>query len=237
MHFPTILEISYRLPGGKRGQILRGRCSGAVRGRKRYHFLRGGCHGGIWSRKKHLFLRRMGYHPPAEQKNTQIPARRVPRRYLEQKKASIPARNGIPTACRAGKRLSAGAEGATEAFGAEKSIFSCAEWDTYRLPGRKTPQFLRGGCSEAALGRKKHLFLRGMGYQPPAGQENTQIPAREVPRRHLEQNKVSFSAQRGPQARQGPRGGECVKWYFSALYFVFVTKNAYICKIIFVNAQ
>ena len=160
----------------------------------------------------------------------------------------------FPPACRAGKQpkscaegateafgaekgIISCAEGATEAFGAEKSIYSCAEWDTTRLPSRKMLPILRGRCHGGIWSRKMHLFLRGIGYNSPAEQKITPIPARRVLQGGSEQKKASFPAQKGPQPRQGPRGGECVKWYFSALYFVFVTKNDYICKIIFVNAQ
>ena len=70
--------------------------------------------------------------------------------HSRQEKAAKPARNGIPTASRAEKCLKSGAEGAPEAFGAGKGGKTCAEWDTTRLPGRKMPQILRGGCPEAA---------------------------------------------------------------------------------------
>ena len=155
MHFPTIVEIFHRLSGRKRWQILRRRCSGAVPGRKRYHFLRGRHPGGIWGRKRYHFLRGMGYQPPTEQENAPNPARKVCRE------------------C---------AEGTPRWLGAEKCIISCAEWDTTCLPSRKTPQFRRGRCSEAVPGRKRRQILRGMGYQPPAGQENAQNPARRVVR-------------------------------------------------------
>ena len=98
-------------------KILRGRCSEAAPGRKRYHFRRG-----------------TGYQPPAGQENASIPARKVLRGGSGQKKASFPARNWIPTACRAEKHLNSCAEGASESFGAEKGVISCAEWDTDRLP-------------------------------------------------------------------------------------------------------
>ena len=51
----------------------------------------------------------------------------------------------FPTACRAGK------DGK-----------SCAEWDTTRLPSRKTPHFLRGRCSVMCalyFGRLNIYFL------------------------------------------------------------------------------
>ena len=86
--------------------------------RNRRQILRGRCPGGIWGRKRYLFLRGMGCQPPAEQKNSPILARKVHRRHLGQKKVSFPARNGMPTACRAGKQPNSCAEGASEAFGA-----------------------------------------------------------------------------------------------------------------------
>ena len=82
-------------------------------------------------------------------------------RHSRQKKASFPAQNGIPPASRAEKHPKSCAEGVTEAFRAEKGIISCAELDTTRLPGRKTPQIMRGRCFEAAPGRKRYLFLPG----------------------------------------------------------------------------
>ena len=48
----------------------------------------------------------------------QIPARKVLRGGSGQKKVSFPARNGMPTACRAGKHLNSCAEGAPETSGA-----------------------------------------------------------------------------------------------------------------------
>ena len=102
----------------------------------------------------------------------------MPRRYLGQKKVSFPARNGIPTACRAGKCPKSCAEGAPEAFGAEKGIISGAERDANRLPSRNRRQILRRRCTEAAPGRKRHHFLRGMGYHLPAEQKNAPNPAR-----------------------------------------------------------
>ena len=113
-------------------------------------------------------------------------------------------RNWIPPACRAGKHPKSGAEGAPEWFRAEKGIISCAEEDTTRLPGRKMPQIRRGRCSEAVPGRKRHHFLHGIGYHPPAGQENAQNPARKVIRGGSGQKKVSFPAQkRIPPACRG----------------------------------
>ena len=97
-------------------------------------------------------------------------------------------------------------DGALEAFGAEKGIIFCAEGDTTRMPSRKTPKFLRVRCHGGIWSRKRYHFLRGMGYHSTAEQKNTPISARKVPLRHLEQKKVSFSAQRGPQPRQGPQG-------------------------------
>ena len=101
----------------------------------------------------------MGYHSPPEQKNTPIPAQKVPRRHSGQKKVSFPARNGTRTACRAGKHTKSRAEGAPEAFRAEKGIISCAEWDTLRLPGRKAPQFLRRRCHTNTSSTTIFLFL------------------------------------------------------------------------------
>ena len=122
----------------------------------------------------------MGYNSPAEQKNAPNPAREVPRRHLEQKKVSFPARKKIPLAYRAEKHPNSCAEGATEAFGAEKGIIFCAEWDTTRLPGKKMLPILRGRCYGGIWSRKRHHFLRRMGYQPPAGQEKEANPARKV---------------------------------------------------------
>ena len=89
-------------------------------GRKTPFCRRGGCYGGIWSRKRYHFLRGMGYHSPAEQKNTPIPARKVLRGGSGQKKVSFSAQNGIPTACRAEKCSQSCAEGAMRRLGAEK---------------------------------------------------------------------------------------------------------------------
>ena len=102
------------------------------------------------------------------QENAPQPARRALRGGSGQKKASFPAQNGIPTACRAGKCPSTCAEGAPRLFRAEKGIFSGAEWDTTRLPGRKMPLNLRRRCSEAIPGRKRYHFRRRTGYHPPA---------------------------------------------------------------------
>ena len=115
-----------RHPRRKTPRFLRRRCTKAVPGRKRYHFLRG-----------------LGHQPPPKQENTSYPAQKVPRSGFGQKKVSFPAQNGIPPASRAEKRLISRAEGASEAFQAEKGIFSCAERDTTHLPSRKTPQFRR----------------------------------------------------------------------------------------------
>ena len=104
--------------------------------------LRGRHPRGIPGRKRHLFLRGMGYHPPAGQENAPNPAQKVLCSGYRQKKASFPARNGIPTACRAGKCLSTCAEGAPRQFRAEKGIISGAERDTNRLPSRKLPPFV-----------------------------------------------------------------------------------------------
>ena len=178
-------------------------------GRKMPQNQRRRCPRGIWSRKRHLFLRRMGYLPPAGQKNAPNPARKVPQRHLEQKKASFPAQNGMPTAFRAGKCPKSCAEGTPEAFEAEKGIFSCSEWNTNRLPGRKMPQIRRGRCSRGIWSRKRHLFLREMGYHTPPRQENAPKPARKVLRRHSRQKKASFPAQNGiPPAS---RAGKCPK--------------------------
>ena len=138
-----------------------------------------------------------GCRPPAEQENAPNSARRVPRRHLRQKKASFPARNGIPTACRAGKCPKSCAEGASEAFEAEKGIFSCVERNTNRLPSRKMPQFLRGGCPGGIWGRKRYHFLLGMGYHPPAEQKNAPIPARKVHRRLPGQKNAPIPAWNG----------------------------------------
>ncbi len=73
--------------------------------------------------------------------------------HSRQEMAAKPARNGIPTSSRAEKCLKSCAEGALEAFQAEKGIISCAELDTTRLPGRKMPEILRGGCLEVAQER------------------------------------------------------------------------------------
>ena len=87
------------------------------------------------------------------------------------------------------------------------TAISCAERDTNRLPGRKLPQILLGWCSEAVPGRKRCLFLRGTGYQPPAERENTRNPARKVLRGGSGQKKASFPARNGiPTAR---RAGKC----------------------------
>lgn len=56
LKFPTACRA------GKDGKSCAEGALEAVPGRKRYHFLRG-----------------RGYRPPAEQKNTQIPAQKVPR--------------------------------------------------------------------------------------------------------------------------------------------------------------
>ena len=101
----------------------------------------------------------------------------------------------ITPSSRAEKHPKSCAEGVTEAFRAEKGIISCAELDTTRLPGRKTPQILRRRCYKGIPGRKRYLFQRGTEYQPPAGQEKTQNPARNVPRRHSRQKNPSFPAQ------------------------------------------
>ena len=53
--------------------------------------------------------------------------------------------------------------------------------------------------------RKRHLFLRRMGYHPPPGQENAPNPARKVPQRHSRQKKGAESAQNGiPTACRQP---------------------------------
>ena len=64
--------------------------------------------------------------PPA-QENAPIPAQKVPQSGSGQKKVSFPARNRTPTSSRAGKHPNSGAEGAPEAFEAEKGIISGAE--------------------------------------------------------------------------------------------------------------
>ena len=57
------------------------------------------------------------------------------------------------------------------------------------------------------------FFLRRMGYQPSAGQENAPNPARKVPRRYLKQKKVSFPAQNGipPACRAEKRPKSCAE--------------------------
>ena len=175
MLFPTIVEISYRLSGRKRWQILRRRCFRGILRRKRYHF-----------------LRRIGYRPHAEQEKMANPARKVLRGGSRQKKVSFSAQNGIPPAFRAEKQPNSCADGAPGRLRAETGIISCAEEDTHRLPSRKTPKFLRGGCSGAAPSRKRRQNLRGMGYRPPAGQKNTQIPAQKVLRGGSGQKKGGF---------------------------------------------
>ena len=124
----------------------------------------------------------------------------MPRRHLRQKKVSFPARNGIPTACRAGKHSKSCAEGAPRRLWAEKGIFSGAERDDNRLPSRKTPQILRGGCPGGFPSRITPQILRGgcpggfpsritpqilrgMGYQPPAKQK-IQNKFGQVPNNH-----------------------------------------------------
>ena len=117
------------------------------------------------------------------QKNTPNLAQKVPRRHLGQKKVSFPARNGIPAACRAGKHPKSCAEGASEAFVAEKGIISCAERDANRLLSRKIPQILRGRCIGGFPSRKTPKFRRGMGYHPPAEQK-IQNKFGQVPNNH-----------------------------------------------------
>ena len=120
---------------------------------------------------------------------------------------SYPARKRNAAACRAGKCPSACAEGASEAFGAGKGVKICAERVCSRLPGRKMPFSLRGGCSGGVWGRKRYQILRGTGMQPPAGQKNALQPARKVLRRHLEQEKVSNPARKRNAA--ACRAGKC----------------------------
>ena len=151
-------------------KIRHGRCSKAVPGRKRYHF-----------------RRRIGYHPPAGQENAPNPARKVLRGGSGQKKVSFPARNRIPPACRAGKCPKSGAEGAPRRLRAEKGIISGAERDTSRLPGKKMPKIWRGRCFEAAPGRKRYHFRRGIGYHPPAEEENVCLT-----QKYLQYEKVYF---------------------------------------------
>ena len=86
---------------------------------------------------------------------------------------SYPAQNGNAAACRAEKCPSACADGALEAFGAGKGIISCAEKECCRLPGRKMPFSLRGGCSGGIWRRKRYQNLPGTGMQP--------LPGRKMP--------------------------------------------------------
>ena len=102
----------------------------------------------------------------------------------------------ITPSSRAEKHPKSCAEGATRAFRAEKGIFSCAEWITHRLPSRKTPQILRRRCYKGIPRRKRYHFLRGTGYHPPAGQENTPNHAWKVLRGGSGQKKVSFPARK-----------------------------------------
>ena len=120
----------------------------------------------------------------------------------------------IPAACQAGigrksrseaahwgfgavKGIISCAEGASSRLRAEKGIISGAERDANRLPSRKTAQFLRGRCPGGIWGRNRHHFLRGTGYQPPAGQKIAPNPARMVLRGGSRQKKVSFPARNG----------------------------------------
>ena len=84
------------------------------------------------------------------------------------------------------------------------TAFSYAERDTTRLPGRKMPQIRRGRCPRGIWSRKRHLFLRRTGYQPPSGQENAPNPARKVLQRHSGQKEGAESARNGipPACRQ-----------------------------------
>ena len=98
------------------------------------------------------------------------------------------------------------------------------------------PQILRGGCSEAAPGRKRRQFLRGRGYPPPAGQENTLNPAQKVLRGGCRQEKAANPARNGiPPAcraekhpiscaegaprrlRAGKGGKSCAEWVTNRL--------------------
>ena len=67
-----------------------------------------------------------------------------------------------------------------KAFGAGKGGKTCVEWDTTRLPGRKTPHILRGRSPGVVSGRKRYHFLRRTGYPPPPAQKNTPIPAQKI---------------------------------------------------------
>ena len=73
------------------------------------------------------------------------------------------------------------------------------------------PQIRRRRCSNGIPGRKRHLFLRRIGYQPPAGQENAPYPAQRVLQWHSRQKKASFPARNGipPSSRAGkcPKSG------------------------------
>ena len=79
---------------------LLGWCSRSTLGRKLPQILLGWCSEAVPGRKRHLFLRRMGYLPPAGQKNAPNPARKVLQRHSRQKNGAESARNGIPPACR-----------------------------------------------------------------------------------------------------------------------------------------
>ena len=106
--------------------------------------------------------------------------------------------------------------------------------------GRKMPQILRGWCSEAVPGRKRYLFLRGMGYRPPARQKNAPNPARKVLRGGSRQKKASFPAQNGiptacrlPPAVTSPvivriRGAEPQKTKIT-IWFVRIADIFYFC--------
>ena len=115
--------------------------------------------------------------------------------------------------CRAEKHPNSCAEGAPEAFRAEKGVIFRAEWDTTRLPSGKMPQFPRRGCRGSIWGGKRCYFPRRIGYPPPPEQKNAPIPARRVPLRHLGRKKASFSARNGiPTAcRAGKHPNSCAE--------------------------
>ena len=93
--FPTIVEISYRLPSKKMLPI------------PAQKVLWGGSR-----QEKVSFPARKASRRHLEQKKVSFPARKVPRRHLGQKKVTFSARNGIPPAFQAEKCPNSCAEGA-----------------------------------------------------------------------------------------------------------------------------